>query len=918
MVSILPQLKSIFQFFKSKPFGFAIISFVAIIAIIANWIHLSQYSEPDHPTSFFSSNCNSILKYGRYLNDVHETPSNWQPDGCVLKHYRSYYQDNLQSCFKPGDEIYFFGDSTARQVFWGFTTILFRQNLPLKGGHGSLSFEQDGITLNFVWDQLLDSIGANITANIAKLGLKAKEREENAALNTDKSYQPKTYIYTTVGPWYTTTVETKFIAKTYDHNIGRFLETLENQIEGAFAGVYLAPALNPAYPFLNELRTSLMKPEKYHKMSAQSDKLFNYVRTNKTVSSKVNPALYPGGVRYQKKSPSSAAAYYVPVFNELSAENHRGMHDGIGVHYLHDGFLTQANILINHMCNERLAEENMIEAGTCCIPYIDRKGNFSIFGLIGKISVFVPLFVLLFFIFEDVILALKYSALSVVIFMSVATWAHLSNESPLISKVELLFSSTEFWGMLQTWVVIVLVSAIYSEPSVLSPSSAFLAELQGTFATLYIIVQYSGATTLFYSFRGEFCARVLLSMWLILQIYELTSVCLDQLDPTSLAISYSQIIPIISKAFARALALPLFLGLSVSDITRKLPPNSPAPSYVDVTSKIIFGITFIFFILPLVSILKAKVADLLQQDDETAIDSLPIFKRFFMRRKISCTIISETAFIVMILICFHVLSLFFLYAKLSGVLARALNAITDDYWVLIAGVWIALLQQSFSISDIVEVSTTSIIVAIVVSLGLINIVLSYVDFYLPVDPFDLSLPTPYIQVNRKLYYELLLERGKVYTPLLHLFFVVTLLACYTVMRIGLLQRFSRDVPVFSSVLIAASGVSYEMLLLYPYVLLAVGGTVRLHYLPTGIVHSSLITRTYDFVGKEFKFPYTWWHIVEKLRKTGSMVIGAGVLWMLASISASVWTDLWPEQLPVPVEATEMNEEENKLEEFELV
>lgn len=44
---------------------------------------------------------------------------------------------------------------------------------------------------------------------------------------------------------------------------------------------------------------------------------------------------------------------------------------------------------------------------------------------------------------------------------------------------------------------------------------------------------------------------------------------------------------------------------------------------------------------------------------------------------------------------------------------------------------------------------------------------------------------------------------------------------------------------------------YELLELYPYVFLALSGTVRLHYLPTGIVHSSLLTRTYGFVSQKF-------------------------------------------------------------------
>lgn len=72
-------------------------------------------SSPSKPSDIlFSHNCDSLLREGRYLDSAALTPMHWQPSGCVLKKYADL--NDVSACLQPGDEVWFLGDSTARQV----------------------------------------------------------------------------------------------------------------------------------------------------------------------------------------------------------------------------------------------------------------------------------------------------------------------------------------------------------------------------------------------------------------------------------------------------------------------------------------------------------------------------------------------------------------------------------------------------------------------------------------------------------------------------------------------------------------------------------------------------------------------------------------------------------------------------------
>lgn len=94
--------------------------FVVLLGcIFLNALHVSRYSTSTTrvkaASTSLDSNCDSLLKHGRYIDDLSAEPTAWQPDGCAMRHYDLDPSDLFDHCFSPGDEIVIVGDSTARQ-----------------------------------------------------------------------------------------------------------------------------------------------------------------------------------------------------------------------------------------------------------------------------------------------------------------------------------------------------------------------------------------------------------------------------------------------------------------------------------------------------------------------------------------------------------------------------------------------------------------------------------------------------------------------------------------------------------------------------------------------------------------------------------------------------------------------------------
>ncbi|VVT49953.1 uncharacterized protein SAPINGB_P002527 [Magnusiomyces paraingens] len=929
------------------------------LAILSNIKHMDQYTlatpykkgpMQTKVTSTLTSNCDSILKYGRYIEDVNESPSGWQPDGCAMKTYRSIETDDLSSCFKPGDQVIFFGDSTVRQVFWGFANTLHRGSLQKMDSHANSQIVVNGVTITLVWSSYFNESTAGNIRSIARNGLKANEKIQPLKYNLDINYKPKTYLYMTAGSWFAGKEDPTVVAKSYAEKTSAILKEIDNRVDDAFEAVYFAPLLIPHYDSLDRNRQISMTHSQIHSVERIADEYFNYVRINETVKSPLEPTLYTGGVRYRtrKGRTDQISAYYVPVFNELSAENHQGSHDDMGIHFWERGFLIQANILLNHMCNNRIAKATgrPPSGATCCVEYEDYKygTKHSIFKpsirqIFDKSILIIPLFALIFAAYSyDINMAMpifKASVTTVVILGLITAWARISNETQLISKVSIFYSPTEMSGLLQLWAIISILSIFsltqyfsygvekistkVTQQSRYRLAKPLLLELQGICVSLLLIIQFTGYNIIPHVFDGELLTRVFVSTWSLVELYifcleyfdSFKSIQVDGQTPlanATLEQAYTFPLPVFAKSFARVLTLPMLLSVSVTYSVRDSLPGTVPQSYIDPACKLGFWYIFVYFCFPMISFMSkasfVTIKDSFTKDnnlndletDSSVIQTLPSIQ-FGIQTSMLILGSSIPQLLMPVIISFIDIDPF-------NNFVRALISIYDDYWSMLFAIWAALYSctQIFisnkNVADAACPTPMIFAAAGFALLGIFDIGKYAFEYYLPESEAGVTHPISFIDRHQEPYNLLLDARGRDYTALAHTVFVIGGTCAYFIIRLGLLRYTRKKIQSRPQMIqyfyidcwVRMAKFGYELLELYPYVFLALSGTVRLHYLPTGIVHSSLLTRTYGFVSQKFVFPYFKWRLIEKVRKTASILLSLTVLLLLAHGAASVWNN----------------------------
>ncbi|VVT49937.1 uncharacterized protein SAPINGB_P002519 [Magnusiomyces paraingens] len=813
------------------------------------------------------NNCDSVLKYGRYIHDTDDHPTGWQPDGCALKQY-SYHDLNL--CLKPGDEIIFYGDSTARQAFWGFINTLFHKKMQTLGAHHFVPFISDEIKTSFIWDEYFNGTGLTTIKDIALNGHHSKEKTEALGYNKDPNYTPKTYLYVAGGAWFAYTEEPSEVANIYRRNVEDLLQVLDFRVENAFDAVYFGTPLIPYYSLLNEIRRDKLTLDQFNIMIRISDELFNFQRTNQSVASAIHPTLQHGGVRYRTREgyTDQISAYYLPVVNELGAENHVALYDDILVHYTESTYLLHGSILINHMCNQRLIESTKkpLAGGSCCAQYKSDKA-FKLLEVL-KVSIPVICFAVAAHLFKKFRHLTKPLCISVSIIGLVSLWAHISNEKNLISKSSISFSSSELVGLLQIWTLLSLLSLsdyLSEQESNAGPlktfhlSETFLAECRGICVSLLLIIQFTGGRELVETFDFEILARVLISIWSMAQVYSMSFAYLDKLENAKdLKKSYISIFSVFIKTLARVLTLPLFLSINITDtFGTNLIPGSIPQSYVDLAAKLFFWSVFTYFVVPL------------------------------------C-------------VCHHQWQglIFFAASFTAWFLLPEIYCVRNDFWAISLTIFLALTSNSHFLTllkaKLLENSKISFItfptVALIIFLILVNLVKNIFAYFIFTNPNGLNNPMSYIELHTDVYDEYLNKRGQNYTPVVHSIIALVASICYIIIRSSILKLVQTDFggsskQYYASCWVSLGRFSYEALELYPYIFLAASGTLRLHYFPTGVVNSSFVTRTLYFVDESFKFPFFQWRVWEKVRKCASIAISVGVLCILAEASASVWKNL---------------------------
>lgn len=381
----------------------------------------------------------------------------------------------------------------------GFSNLLLGLRDEIFAPHKTLTNVVNGVSATFIWDEYLNSTGFDQILDITLNGLRSSLRTPALEHNKDITYTPKLYLFVTFGPWYINRN-----VNGYDVQLKRLLDVLDWRTDNSFDSVYLAPPLVPLFNALDLKHAERMTKDKFKQLVNQTNEMFNF-----------NFKSQMGGVRYRQMEgrKDQISAYYVPVFNQLSGENHAGIRDNGGIHLLEPGFMTEARILFNHMCNNKIAQAqgSPLDGATCCVDYT-KLNNHSLFKglslavLAGGILVLTN--------------SLKRAAIAFVVIGLVAGYAHLTNQTQVISKLGFEYNFTELLGMIEAWTFLILISLGLDKPrSSTGFERLFVREWKGICVSLFLIIRYSGLGEVDETFSGVIMERILLSTWTMLELY---------------------------------------------------------------------------------------------------------------------------------------------------------------------------------------------------------------------------------------------------------------------------------------------------------------------------------------------------------------------------------------------------------------
>ncbi|VVT49955.1 uncharacterized protein SAPINGB_P002528 [Magnusiomyces paraingens] len=870
---------------------------LALLAIAINSIHLSKYSS----YSDSSTNCASLLKHGRYIDDSSPNPRVWQPDGCTLRDYALEPSDLFNYCFNPGDEIIFTGDSTARQVFWGFTNTFERGHLHNHKRQKDITTTINNITISFYW---------NPKFNFQKLSNILKYSHTPTEPGT------KRYLFVSAGLWFGLFSSEKDRAQMlpkYKTKLDVLFDSFENRVPGSFESVYFAPVFIPAYPYMRSLRRTQMSPEFCQKMINHTDNLFNYQRTGHGGG----PG-YKGGIRSFRPTNNESidfyqtniSTYYVPVFNELYSEHHYSSRELGGMHFVEPGFLTEGNILMNHMCNEKVAkayrdQNKIFPQGTCCVPRPREHGSLVFIGLILAVVLYIAFGFLRSWIavITGTIVAAAYTA--------------LINRSPKVSFVTPSFRSGDTIILFQVWALITwaslgTITKSKSKSTTILPTTTtqqqqtdqhdnndddddeenwsrlLRSELKGIATSLLIVIAVSGWDRATNHVMGEIWSRVLLSIWACADIVSF----MDEYSRSQRKLIF------IPLRFLRLALLPLVLEASSGTfgrVTDEWLSRLSASSHWSLPVRLSFWYFFVTLFCPISKVISDRVVSWVGIDENS----------FF----------SHTGKSYLIVIFAALIHIGFQFGADKW---QPLRVLIFDYWVIAAAI---VVGPSWHAS----VNNRRIFLgAIVAALVAINIAgMSFGSFF----PQTYATIEPMVQAE---FFSGVIDAGldaraRSYNAFWHFVVTISLLWSYSVVRTIIMDMrivpssssimpIIRSSPTFSRAWTFLGPLSYELLSLRPHVILAHGGSLLVHLIPTGIIMSSAVKRTmlgtedhlypkgieFEYgttfgagksYGYGFQYSVSWNVIVETLRRTFSLALVLSVALSIAWACSSGWEAL---------------------------
>ncbi|KAI0542324.1 10 TM acyl transferase domain found in Cas1p-domain-containing protein [Xylaria digitata] len=303
--------------------------------------------------------CRALLTEGTWspaVNSPHNVQK-WEPNGCRMVEYSS---GAIHDCL-VGRKFVLAGDSTIRQIFWAAARKLdpklaaaeLKEIVAADEKHRDLSFNAEGVRLEFIWDPWLNSTTLKDTLDSFH-ALPSSSREATLAKKEEES--PALIVLGSPGLWaaryggddYMTLFKdgintvSSYLSLASEGSTTRSssLSALPNRNEGYNSApnhILLTPVQEPAYSALANKRTETITPERIDEMND-----------------------------YLSHLPSNQTSHVVWAFNRMTEES-RQFFESDGLHVDDNIADRKIDIVLNSHCNNPAILEDRSFKGTCCV-----------------------------------------------------------------------------------------------------------------------------------------------------------------------------------------------------------------------------------------------------------------------------------------------------------------------------------------------------------------------------------------------------------------------------------------------------------------------------------------------------------------------------------------------------------------------
>lgn len=482
-------------------------------------------------------NCQTLLQRGQWTaNYTASTPQIWQPQDCVM---HNYTLEDVKKCSPGPSRVIFWGDSTARQLFWKMLQIMDPTTVPDGNQHGNMRFTRHGVAVTMFFDPYLNKTQGGLD-RIIDLAQNETEVGHN------------TILYITTGLWHSLFNPRDDVVDSYKRTVDNVTAILRNQIIGAFGSVYFNPTQTPQYQLLDGSRRGKIDSKYLDPMREYSDSVFNYDRENARKGGE--PGALEGVIFTHDGRP---AAYYTPVFDQFGP-GHLSLYDGIGLHYREAAVEVQVQMLLNHMCNRRIFPPNhspyyqnydryfnssqntkdsafnvpatRLHTPTCCVQYA--KPSITINTFLPLLVT--PAIVIIVVLIDSNTSVLKAVANVVLTSVVASIYSFLSDRTHLLNKATMYPQWAQFAALTQIWIVVTVlfVGRTHKPHQQQGDESAatltnffsseeLLTEFKGILISVWLIITVSGMKT---TSTGAHLAEILQVTLLFVAVYHATLV----------------------------------------------------------------------------------------------------------------------------------------------------------------------------------------------------------------------------------------------------------------------------------------------------------------------------------------------------------------------------------------------------------